>query len=326
MRRRDLIFGFAGAAALPRMARAQQPAMPVIGYVGPQPRELSTDRLDAFHQGLKETGFVNHRNVTIEYRWADNQCDRIPGFLADLIDRRVSVIAMAGSTPGAIAAKGMTSTIPVVFSIAGNPVRLGLVESLNRPNGNVTGVTLWNSELVPKRVELLRELVPATTTIGLLIYPNTPTSDDDIRHGRAAASALGLHVRVLNASTESEIPAAIETFAARDRGALLVGSDVFFFVHRKMVAEVAAKHALPAIYDRREFALAGGLISYGSSILDLHRHQGVYVARVLNGEKPAELPVLLPTTFNLVLNLTTARKLGLEVPLTFVARVDEVIE
>jgi putative ABC transport system substrate-binding protein len=332
MRRREFITLLGGAAVAPSLlwplaARAQQPAMPVIGYIGPQPSELSADRLSAFQQGLKEAGYVEGRNVAIQYRWADNHYDRIPGFLAELIGRRVAVIAMAGSTPGAVAAKSMNSPIPVVFSVAGDPVQLGLVASLNRPGGNLTGMTVWNAPVVPKRMELLRELVPSASNIGLLTNPtSSPVTEDETRYAQEAARTLGLQLHVLTVSTESEIDAALGTLARRGRSALLVGSDVLYFVRREQLAALAAQHALPAIYDRREFAVAGGLMSYGSSILDVHRHVGIYVGRILKGENPADLPVMLPTRFTFVVNLKAAKALGLDVPPSLLATADEVIE
>ena len=332
MRRREFITLLGGAAVAPSLlwplaARAQQPAMSVIGYIGPQPSELSADRLSAFQQGLKEAGYVEGRNVAIQYRWADNHYDRIPGFLAELIGRRVAVIAMAGSTPGVVAAKSMNSPIPVVFSVAGDPVQLGLVASLNRPGGNLTGMTVWNAPVVPKRMELLRELVPSASNIGLLTNPtSSPVTEDETRYAQEAARTLGLQLHVLTVSTESEIDAALGTLARRGRSALLVGSDVLYFVRREQLAALAAQHALPAIYDRREFAVAGGLMSYGSSILDVHRHVGIYVGRILKGENPADLPVMLPTRFTFVVNLKAAKALGLDVPPSLLATADEVIE
>jgi ABC-type uncharacterized transport system substrate-binding protein len=244
-----------------------------------------------------------------------------------LIGRRVAVIAMAGSTPGAVAAKSMNSPVPVVFSVAGDPVQLGLVASLNRPGGNFTGMTVWNAPVVPKRMELLRELVPSASNIGLLTNPtSSPVTEDETRYAQEAARTLGLQLHVLTAGTESEIDAALGTLARRGRSALLVGSDVLYFVRREQLAALAAQHALPAIYDRREFAVAGGLMSYGSSILDVHRHVGIYVGRILKGENPADLPVMLPTRFTFVVNLKTAKALGLAVPATLLATADEVIE
>jgi putative tryptophan/tyrosine transport system substrate-binding protein len=328
MRRREFITLLGGAAvAWPLVARAQQASMPVIGYIGPQPHELSADRLGAFQQGLNEAGYIEGRNVAIEYRWADNQYDRIPGFITELIGRRVAVIAMAGSTPGAIAAKSMNSPVPVVFSVAGDPVQLGLVASLNRPGGNFTGMTVWNAPVVPKRMEFLHELVPTAITVGLLTNPTSSSvTEDETKYAQTAAGTLGLQLHLLNASSESEIAAALGKLARRGRSALLVGSDVLYFVRREQVAALAAQHALPAMYDRREFAVAGGLMSYGSSILDVHRWVGIYVGRILKGEKPADLPVMLPTKYELVINLKTAKVLGVKISDNLLSLADEVIE
>ena len=328
MRRHEFIT-LVGAAAVawPLKLRAQQPAMPVIGYIGAQSRGFYVDRLRTFHEGLNETGFVEGRNVAIEYRWAENHYDAIPGFLAELIARRVTVIALPDSTLGAIAAKSMTSTIPIVFGISGDPVQLGLVNSWNRPGGNVTGMVLGNAEVLPKRMALIRELMPAVTNVGLLVNLATPASAaSDIRFGQEAAQKLGLQLHILNATTESEIATAIGNLARRERRALVVGSETFFFVHREQVVALAAQHALPAIYDRREYARVGGLVSYGASLLAFHRRVGVYVGRVLKGDKPADLPVVLPENFELAINLKTAKALGITVPPTLLISADEVIE
>jgi len=326
MRRREFttLVG-AAAVAWPLKVRAQQPAMPVIGYIGAQSRGMYVDRLRTFHEGLDEAGFVEGRNVAIEYRWAENHFDAIPGFLAEFIARRVAVIALPDSTRGAIAAKGMTSTIPVVFGISSDPVPLGLVNSWNRPGGNVTGMVLGNAELVPKRMALIRELVPAVTTVGLLVNPASSAAID-IKFGQEAAPKLGLQLYILNATAESEIATTIGNLARRARRALVVGSDTLFFVHRERVVALAAQHALPAIYDRREYAQVGGLVSYGASLLALHRRVGMYVGRVLKGEKPADLPVMLPEKFELAINLKTAKALDITVPPTLLTSADEVIE
>jgi putative ABC transport system substrate-binding protein len=326
MRRREFVTFLGGAAATwPLAARAQQMATPVIGYMGAQSRGLYVDRLRTFREGLLEAGFVEGRNVAIEYRWAENHYDAIPGLLAELIARRVTVIAVPDSTPGAIAAKGMTSTIPVVFGISGDPVQLGIVNSWNRPGGNVTGMVLRNAEIVPKRMAFIRELVPAVTTVGLLVNPAS-SAVSDIKFGQEAAPKLGLQLYILNASTESEIATTIGDLTRHERSALVVGSDTLFFVHREQVTALAAQHALPAIYDRREYAQVGGLISYGASILAFHRRVGMYVGRILKGEKPADLPVMLPEKFDLAINLKTAKSLGLSVPPTLRALADEMIE
>ena len=328
MQRRAFITLFGGAAvAWPLAAHAQQPAMPVVGFLGSTSPDLYADRLRLFRQGLNETGYVEGRNVAFEFRWADGRYDRLPDLVADLVHRRVTVIVAAGTTSGALAAKAATATIPIVFSAGGDPVQLGLVASLNRPGGNVTGMTIWNVELMPKRQELIRELVPSATNMALLTNPTNPTSADaETKHAQAAARGLGLKLHVLNASTESEIDAVLATLGQRGINALLIGSDVFFFDHRGQIVALAASHSIPTIYDRREFAAAGGLISYGASILDAYRQVGVYVGRILKGERPADLPVMLPTKFELSINLKTAKTLGLSVPSTLIGRADEVFE
>jgi putative tryptophan/tyrosine transport system substrate-binding protein len=328
MRRRAFITLLGGsAAAWPLAAHAQQPAMPVIGFLGSTSPDLYADRLRLFRQGLGETGYVEGRNVAIEFRWADGRYDRLADLVADLVQRKVTVIVAAGTTSGALAAKAATATIPIVFSVGGDPVQLGLVASLNRPGGNVTGMTIWNVELMPKRQELMRELVPTATDMALLTNPTNPTSADaETKHAQAAARGLGLKLQVLNASTDSEIDAALATLDRRGINALLIGSDVFFFDHRGQIVALAASLSIPAIYDRREFAAAGGLMSYGASILDAYREVGVYVGRILKGERPADLPVMLPTKFELSINLKTAKTLGLSVPSTLIGRADEVFE
>ncbi len=329
MQRREFITLLAGMVAWPLAAQAQtqQPAMPVIGYLGSSSPDLYADRLRAFRQGLNETGYVESRNVAIEFRWAEGRFDRMPAMLADLVHRRVAVIVVAGSTPGALAAKTATAAIPIVFSVGGDPIQEGLVVSLNRPGGNLTGVTIMNVELMPKRLELLHAIVPTATIVGLLVNPTSPNiAESETRNAQAASRVLGLQLHVLNASTANEIDMAIATFAQRGAGALLIGGDVFFAGQRKQIVALAARHSIPAIYDRREFAAAGGLISYGTSLLDAHRQVGVYTGRILKGEKPADLPVLQPTKFELVINLKTARTLGLTIPPTLLATADKVIE
>src|SRR5215475_108204 len=297
MKRRDFITLLGGAAsAWPLAARAQQPSVPMIGYIGSTSPGPYADRVAVFRQGLNETGFVEGRNVAIEFRWAENEFDRMPALIADLVRQQVAVIAMAGSTPGAVAAKVTTTTIPIVFSIAGDPVQLGLVASLSRPGGNLTGMTVWNAELVPKRLELLHELVPTTATVALLVNQTSAiVAETETKYAQAAADRLGLQLRGLSASTKSEIDTALATLAQREATALLVGADQIFLDHREHLIALAARYSIPAIYDRREYATAGGLMSYGTSILDVHRWLGVYVGRILKGEKPAELPVMLPS-------------------------------
>jgi putative tryptophan/tyrosine transport system substrate-binding protein len=327
MRRREFITLLGAVASWPLAARAQQPSVPVIGYIGSTSPGPYADRVRVFRQGLNETGFVERRNVAIEFRWAENQFDRMPALIADLVRQQVAVIAMAGSTSGAVAAKVATTTIPVVFSIAGDPIKLGLVASLNRPGGNLTGMTVWNAELVPKRLELLHELVPTATTVALLVNQMSPfVAEAETKFAQAAADGLGLQLRGLNASTKSEIDTALATLAQREATALMVGTDQIFLDHREHLVALAARYSIPAIYDRREYATAGGLMSYGTSILDVHRWVGVYVGRVLKGEKAAELPVMLPTKFEMIVNLKTVKALGLKVPISLQIAADELIE
>jgi putative ABC transport system substrate-binding protein len=328
MRRREFITLLGGAAAAwPLAAQSQQPAMPVIGFLGSTSADLYADRLRVFRQGLNETGYVEGRNVAIEFRWADGRYDRLPDLVADLVRREVTVIVAAGTTSGTLAAKAATATIPIVFSAGGDPVQLGLVASLNRPGGNLTGMTVWNVEVVPKRLELMCELVPTATNMALLTNPTSPTTAEfETKYAQAASRELGLKLHVLNASTESEIDAALATLDQRGINALLIGSDVFFFDHRGQIVTLAARHSIPTIYDRRECATAGGLISYGASLLDAYRQVGVYVGRILKGERPADLPVMLPTKFELSINLKTAKALGLTVPHSLLSRADELID
>jgi putative tryptophan/tyrosine transport system substrate-binding protein len=326
MRRRELITLLGSTAvAWPLAARAQQPAMPVVGYVGAQSRSFYDDRLRAFHEGLGEIGFREGRDVSFEYRWAEGHVDRLPKLLSDLVARRVDLIALPDSIAGSTAAKRMFSTIPIVFGISADPVQLGLVNSWNRPGGNLTGMVLGNTELVPKRMELLHQLVPMVNTVGLLVNPDS-SGAADTKLGQEAARNLGLELRILNVTNESDIPKAIERLAAEQRRALLVGSDTLFYVHRERIARLAVQHALVAIYDRREYVRAGGLISYGANLLAFHRQIGVYVGRILKGEKPADLPVMLPTKFEMAINLKTAKTLGLSVPQSMLVTADEVIE
>jgi ABC-type uncharacterized transport system substrate-binding protein len=325
MRRRTFIRLLGGAVTWPLVTHAQQPSMPVVGYLGAQARSFYDDRLRAFHEGLGETGFREGRDVLFEYRWAEGHVDRLPKLLSDLSARRVNVIVLPDSTAGAVAAKRMISTIPIVFGTSEDPVQRGLVDSWNRPGGNLTGMVLRNGELVPKRMELLHQLAPTAEIIGLLANPDS-SGATDIRLGQDAARALGIELRVLNVTSQNEIAPAIESLAREERRALLVGSDTLFYVHREWIARLAAEHALIAIYDRREYVQAGGLISYGASLLAFHRRIGVYVGRILKGEKPGDLPVMLPTRFELAINLKTAKALGLTVPPRLLARADEVIE
>jgi putative ABC transport system substrate-binding protein len=316
-----------GAAAWPWAARAQRPAIPVIGLLGSESPDLWAARMRAFHQGLSETGYVESRNVAVEYRWAEGHNDRLPALAADLVRRQVAVIAAPGSTPAALAAKAATSTIPVVFWIGGDAVRLGLVASLNRPEGNLTGVTTLNVVLGPKRLELLHELIPSASGFALLLNPtdlnNAETITKDVQ---AAARTLGLRLHILNASTDPDIDVAFETVAQLGAGGLVIGTDAFFSSRLEQISALAIHHAVPTVYQFREFVAAGGLMSYGGNILDAFRGAGVYTGRVLKGEKPADLPVQQVTRVELSINLKTAKTLGLNVPNALIGRADEVIE
>ena len=328
MRRREFIRLLGGtAAAWPLAARAQQPALPVIGFLHPSSPEPSADRPRAFRQGLKEAGFVEGENVAIEYRWADNQNDRLPALAAELVRREVAVIAAVGGNTSVFAAKAATTTVPIVFDVGEDPVRLGLVASLARPGGNLTGINFFTAELAAKRLELLRELVPGAIRIAVLVDPAGPTTTEStLRDIEAAARAMRLQIQILNASTSREIEAAFASFAGERPDALFVGISPFFIVRRVQLAQLAARHAIPAIYQDRLHAEVGGLMSYGASLTDAYRQVGVYTGRILKGAKPADLPVVQSSKFELVINAPTARKLGLAVPPSLLARADEVIE
>jgi putative ABC transport system substrate-binding protein len=327
MKRRDFIATLGAAVAFPVAPRAQQPAMPLIGFLhGGSQREWA-HLVQAFRQGLSQAGFVEGRNIAdIEFRWAEGQFDRLPGMAAELVNRKPALIATDGGTVTAQAAKLATSTIPIIFSLGGDPVKSGLVASLNRPGGNLTGVSGLINALGGKRLELLRELAPSTGLIGILVNPKNPIAQDDLRDVQDAAGKLGLQTVVGNASDTGEIDAAFDGFRRQQAHALIVLPDVTFISRRSQIVGLAARHALPAIYFLREFAQAGGLMSYSGNSLEMRRWAGELAARVLKGEKPTELPVLQPTRYELVLNLRTARDLGLTVPPTLLARADEVIE
>jgi putative ABC transport system substrate-binding protein len=327
MKRREFITLLGGAAAWPIAVRAQQPTMPVIGYLGSESPDVFAGRLSAFRQGLSETGFVEGQNVAIEYRWAENQYDRFPALLADFIRRKVTVIVAVTGTPPALAAKVATTTIPIVFVTAGDPVALGLVASLNRPGGNLTGVATLTVELAPKQLEVLRELVPTAITIALLVNPANSTNAETLsRDVQAAARTLGLQLHVLHASTERDFDAVFASLPRLRAGALLIGSDPFFNSRSQQLTALASRHAMPTMYPFREYAMAGGLISYGNSFADAHRQVGVYTGRVLKGEKPADLPIQQSVKVELVINLKTAKALGLTFPISLLGRADEVIE
>jgi putative tryptophan/tyrosine transport system substrate-binding protein len=332
MRRREFITLFGGAAALPSLllslaARAQQPAMPVIGFLSGASPDLYSNRLRTFRQGLKEAGYVEGQNVEIEYRWAEGENDRLPTLAAQLVNRQVTVIVAAGGTPSALAAKAATTTIPIVFGVAVDPVEVGLVASLNRPGGNMTGVTNLNAEVGPKRLELLHELLPRVTIIAVLVDPTSPTLAEGFsRDLEAAARTLGLQLHILYASTERDFDAVFATLAQLRAGALIIGPGAFFAVRSEQLAALTLRHAVPTIFQYRAFAAAGGLLSYGSSETEYYRLVGVYVGKILKGEKPGDLPVQQSTKVELIVNLKTARAFGLTVPLTLLGRADEVIE
>lgn len=329
MKRREFITCVGGVAvAWPLIARAQQLAVPVVGFVSVASGkgDYATSHLSAFLKGLSEAGYVDGQNVTIEYRWAEGKSDRLPAMLADLVQRQVAVIA-ATSTPAALAAKGATTTIPIVFTTTGDPVQLGLVTSLNRPGGNVTGVTQSNVEILPKRLQLLHELVPKANAIALLVNPaNVTLAELNVKELQAAARALGLTLHVLNASTESEFDRVFANLIQIRAGGLVIGGDPFFSGKTEQLAALALHHAVPTIYQNRDFAVAGGLLSYGADFRDAFRQAGNYTGRVLKGDKPAELPVQQATKVELYINLKSAKTLGVTVPPALIARADEVIE
>jgi putative tryptophan/tyrosine transport system substrate-binding protein len=326
MKRREFITLLGGAAAAwPLAVRAQPPTMPVIGYLAPGTPETQAISVVLFRQGLNEAGFVEGRNVTIEFRWARHQFDQLPRLAMELVHRKVTVI-YALASPSAQAAKAATATIPIVFMSGDDPVGAGLVASLGRPAGNVTGVSLLAGGLGTKRLGLLRELVPAARVIGLLVNPKNPNTAADTKDVEEAAHAIGQQLVVVFAGAESEFPAAFAALVEQRVEALVIGADVLFTAHRQQLVALAARHTIPTIYQWREFATAGGLMSYGAKLADAYREVGVYVGRILNGAKPADLPVVQPTKFEFVINLQTARALGLEVPPTLLARADEVIE
>jgi putative tryptophan/tyrosine transport system substrate-binding protein len=326
MNRRELIVLIGGAAMLPVAARAQ--AAPVVGYLGSgsSERPLTVSSLAAFRRGLSETGYFEGRNVAIEYRWAEDHYDRLSGLAVDLARRQVAVIVALGALPIALAAKAATTTIPVVFGIGGDPVKLGLVTSLNRPDANLTGVTNLNTEVLPKRLELLHEVVPTATKIALLINPTNPAAETQLRDAQGAALSLGVQIDVVSASSEHEIDAAFANLAQLHAGGLVIAGDGVFVRRSEQLAALALRHEIPAIFQFRDFAAAGGLMSYGGSSTDQARLAGVYTGRILKGEKPADLPVQQYTGVELIINLKTAKAFGLTVPLALLTRADEVIE
>jgi putative ABC transport system substrate-binding protein len=326
--RREFITLLGGAVAgWPLVVRAQQPAMPVVGVLLPISPDTNADHLRAFRQGLKDTGYVEGENMAIEYRSAESHNDRLPALALELARRQVAVIASPVGTPSALAAKAATSTIPIVFGVNEDPVKLGLVATLARPGGNATGINILSGELVAKRLELLRELVPSAARVAVLVNPtNAANTETTLRDVEGAARAIGLQIQVLNAGSSGEINAAFKTIARERPDALFVGADPFFTGRRVQLANLASHHSIPATYSARESAEAGGLMSYGANVADAWRQVGVYTGRILKGAKPADLPVVQTSKFELVINAETARMLGLEVPPTLLARADEVIE
>jgi putative tryptophan/tyrosine transport system substrate-binding protein len=327
MKRREFITMVARAAtAWPLAARAQQPTMPVIGYLGTESPSAFASRVRAFRQGLAEIGYIEGRNVAIEFRWAEGQYNRLPDLAAHLISRQVAVIVAPGGSPAALAAKSETTTIPIVFEMGADPIALGLVESLNRPGANLTGVTSLNVEVGPKRLELLRELIPTPDAVAFLVNPRNPTAEPQLKNLQAAAQALGMQLHVLQASTERDFETVIATVRQLRAGGLVVGPDPFFATHSEQLAALVVRHAVPAIHQSRDFTIAGGLMSYGGSFMESHRQAGVYAGRIIKGDKPADLPVQQVTKVEMFINLKAAAALGLTVPLSVRSRADEVIE
>jgi putative ABC transport system substrate-binding protein len=327
MRRRELLGVLAGAAGWPLAARAQQPALPVVGYLSSRSPDESAHIIAAFHRGLNEAGFVDGQNVTVVARYAEGEFDRLPALAAELVSRHINVLVATGGTVSAVKAKAvLPPTTPMVFAIGGDPVKLGLVASLNRPGANITGITFLVNGLAPKSVEVLHELVPNATVIGFLINPQDPNAEPDATEARAAADKLGLKLVVANASTESEIDSAFTSLGEKRLEGLIVDTEPFFAGQRAKIVALAASHGLPTVYQLREFVAAGGLISYGTSLIAANRELGLYTGRVLKGTKPADLPVLQSTRFELVINLKAAKALGLGIPPILLARADEVIE
>jgi putative ABC transport system substrate-binding protein len=325
MRRREFISVLGGAAASPLAAWAQQPAMPVIGFLSSAAPGPFKQFVEAFQRGLNEKGFIEGQNATIEYRWAEGRFERLPALAADLVQHNVAVITATGGPPSALAAKAATSTIPIVFNVASDPIKLGLVASLNHPGGNATGVNLFSVAVEPKKLELLHELVPKAQIIGVFVNPHNTNAETVIGEVERAARALQLQVNVVKVSAADEFDAAFAS-VRQAAGALLVAADPFFTAQREALVALAAQHSMPAIYEWREFATAGGLMSYGTNLSEAYHQVGVYTGRILKGEKPSDLPVVQPTKFEVVINIKTAKTLGLTVPPSLFALADEVIE
>ncbi len=326
MRRREFLRVLGGTMAWPLAARAQQSAMPIIGFLDSGSRGTNANLVAAFSLGLKEAGYVEGESVAIEYRWADGDYDRLPALAADLVRRQVSAIVATGGEPSGRAARAATTTIPIVFDSGISPVELGWVTSLNRPGGNMTGVNQMVDELVTKQMGLLHELTPQAQVVAMLVNANNPKTDSIVRKAQTAAGMLGCSLQVLTAGSEQDFDTAFTTAVEQRTGALFVSPDPFFYRQRDRIIALAARRAIPALYVRREFAAAGGLISYGTSLADTYRQVGLYAGRILNGEKPADLPVVQPTKFELSINLKTAKSLGLTIPPSLLATADEVIE
>jgi putative tryptophan/tyrosine transport system substrate-binding protein len=326
LRRRDLITLLGSAVAWPLAARAQQPTMPVVGFLGAPSAGSYARYVAAIHQGLKEAGYVEGQNVRFEYRWAEGHYDRLAALAAELVRLQVSVIVPIGGAPPTVAAKAATSTIPIAFNMLADPLELGLVASLNRPGGNLTGVAMMGVELEAKRLELLREAVPTAAVIAMLVNPSNAHAESQVREVQRAAHAMDQQIAIINASTEGELEMAFASVVKERAGALLVGSDTFFTSKPALFVLFTARHALPAIYPWRSHVDAGGLMSYGASLIDAYRQAGVYAGQILKGVKPADLPIMEPTKFELVINLQCAKAIGLTLPPTLLARADEVIE